>query len=973
MKVYANYVEPERYPDFKKRKFEVVTHSALQNKVQFSSARFFHVDTDMNKFLNIENDIQLYTKNYKIGNCFWINWKAITVANIHELIDRIADKDLYLYGFWGFVPGAKADKQNQQWGEFVIDGELNDYINKKLGNHFFGYELGEHDGRYMGSYAGRKSNTYSGEGRLDQYKNFHRFFSKIGDSLHNKITVLSTLTFMHYHARECNVSFLGCESAQALLNTQMWYAFVRGASKQYGILCFGNVSVWNRWGYKTYESCGGYDVQTAKLKWGVGCGTSLSLMRRIIYSHYMYNCDLIGIEQSQFTDDNTENHIENKKSSNTNIEIYGKLSPIGILQQQVNFFTEENGKPGVMYTPFAILMDSFAGWMPPRSIYSTEIYKVWGNLPYNKGDHQTHVLFEMFFPQYENSGFYHNETGYLTATPYGEICDVLLSDVDINVISRYQTMIVVNGTQLNHELYCKLKRFVSMGGRVILFADTVKKYRSENERFDEAYLSFFGLEALGKNIKLENAEAEYDGNKYSVSSLEVAECTVSDGVVKAECNGMPLIVENSFNMGCVTTVLALDCLEQVDDEPLAVNEIDTNISSPYDFSLFFKTYLADEFNKLVIVRPTNKRLQYIVNVKGENSLRVMVCNNTHIKQNYGFEAGNGTVIKSITRITGDNVVKDAQGYYPEDFECNFTATSGEGEYSLEISDIDIFDIELSSSLSLAEEINPKEPENRVYIRKIGAFSSIEDFVLATPTVKQSFSGVMVEADYFENLDVNFIEKEAAFLKRVGVKIVVDLSPMLNIYPDLSFQGNFHERREESYARLDDILDKIFCYDCEAIIVSSMPMPEGCSELEELKKSMYEVYDYLLNRAETKRIKIIFQNKPIVFSTHEGYDTACRNEEIKLGFNTCGGICTDTDFESIFEAYHIDCLIVSAPERDVFGQYYHSGAPVCGSVAEQEIREIVEVYSLNNDGIIILDAKYADYSQAFADYNLLFGE
>ena len=273
---------------------------------------------------------------------------------------------------------------------------------------------------------------------------------------------------------------------------------------------------------------------------------------------------------------------------------------------------------------------------------------------------------------------------------------------------------------------------------------------------------------------------------------------------------------------------------------------------------------------------------------------------------------------------------------------------------------------------VADESNPKEPESRVYIRKTNGFSSMEDFILATPTFKQSFSGIMVDADYFENLDINFIEKEAAFLKRLGVKIVVDLTPMLNIYPDLSFQGNFHERREESYSRLDDILDKVFSYDCEAIIVSPMPLPEGCSELDDLKKSMYEAYDYLLNRAETKHIKIIFQNKPIVFSTHEGYDTACRNEGIKLGFNTCSGICTNADFESIFEAYHIDCLVVSAPERDVLGQYYYAGMPVRDSFAKQQITEILDVYSSQNDGIIILDAKYADYSEAFADYKLLFG-
>ena len=79
-------------------------------------------------------------------------------------------------------------------------------------------------------------------------------------------------------------------------------AFNRGASKQYGVWWWSNVSVYNRqvatpaehrptltslysWGFKGYPA----DATS---------GTSLSLMRRLMYSQIMYNCIYVSFESA---------------------------------------------------------------------------------------------------------------------------------------------------------------------------------------------------------------------------------------------------------------------------------------------------------------------------------------------------------------------------------------------------------------------------------------------------------------------------------------------------------------------------------------------------------------------------------------------------------------------------------------------------------------------------------------------------
>ena len=65
------------------------------------------------------------------------------------------------------------------------------------------------------------------------------------------MTALSSLTLGHYFLQEGNHVLLGAETAQALPDSQLYYAFIRGAGKQYGVHWFGNASVFNRWGGRT--------------------------------------------------------------------------------------------------------------------------------------------------------------------------------------------------------------------------------------------------------------------------------------------------------------------------------------------------------------------------------------------------------------------------------------------------------------------------------------------------------------------------------------------------------------------------------------------------------------------------------------------------------------------------------------------------------------------------------------------------
>ena len=962
MEVYASYVKPEKYPAFEKRPVKCVTHEAMNNEIQFISARFFTVDTDNNNFVNIENTIDRYTSN-NIGKCFWLNWKTLTVDNIKELIDKIAQHGYWLFGFWGFVPGEQANALLNPWGEFTVSDELNKYLLAKLGDHFLGYEAGEQDGRFIASYASRSVSAPTNNARRKQYEKFYMFLHRIEKNFFNHVTVLGSLPYHHYCARNNSISFLGCASAQALPNSQMWFAFVRGASKQYGLLIFGDVSVWNRWGYKTYRSDKSSLDNDKEI--GMAYGTSLSLMKRLIYTQYMYNCILLGIEQSWFYDDDIENYIENttKKFEQKNI----KLTPVGQLQSSVNTFVKKNGSPGVMYTPVAILADYCSGWLPPRTLFSGKIYQIWGNLPYEDGDYQLHLIFSMLYPGYENSGFFHDETGFLTSTPYGEITDVLLSDAPYEILRQYNVIILTNGITPEYETYSKIKKYVSDGGHIVLFGDTVSHF-SDLRKFDNDFYDFFGLEdAFKEAVNMPRLKTEYNNNLYEDKNIEIFTGNFTGEITASTDNGYPVIVEKSFGAGKVSLITAKNGMEVFSCQPCLLNNPNEFIFSPCAYAEVVKAFLKDIFLQQRILFPDNKALQYIVNISDSSNLTLLVNNNTFLKQR--FDLKSTIPLESVNEKDTNCNLKENTGYYPVKASVNNNIFDGSGEIELEAGDTKLFAVKLSQPIFLKSPSYPQKPCARYYTRIPCCYKTAFDFVLQTPMLQQHFEGIIVDAALIETYNIEFIKKEADLLKTAGLKIIVDLTSLMNHFPDLSFIDSFPVRKKESYNRIDRIIEKSLAYDCFSFLLSFIQNPEGNSDAQMLKSSMSDLISHMSMKIKNSYSRIIVQNSPFVVSAEELYTFLSQSHYSECGYNCSAAISSNISFPAVASNFNIPFLLLCAPYKDNLGQYYHAQLPVCESPFKSEIANIINEYKSVGGDTVLLNADYEDYSQIYADYEI----
>ncbi|MQY80065.1 MAG: hypothetical protein GH151_12875 [Bacteroidetes bacterium] len=380
-----------------------------------------------------------YTRQHALGNIIWPRYTLLYNSDLPDIVKELKNRNLYLFDLWGYVPGSGP---GGYWQQFKVPQKTLDLFKNELGDRWLGMDNGEQDGRYISTFA---LQFYpSGSARERQYLNFQHHFEGLSDRLGNKMATLVSLNYGHYFLKEEVYTLIGAETAQGLPNTQIYYSFIRGAGKQYGVPWFGNASVWNRWGWKNY-------VGNANNNGGDTKGTSLSLLKRLMYNHILYNCVAVGFESS-FFDKNDQ------------------LSPIGEIQQSAYAWVRKHGQPGVMYTPVAIMLDFFSGWTFPRHLYTSNIYRVWGNIPYDRGDYMIDGILNMFYPRYQDASYFHDETGFITPTPYGDVADCILSDSPLWLLNQYPVLILGGKLNGGNALNDKLEAYVEKGGHLIVTA-----------------------------------------------------------------------------------------------------------------------------------------------------------------------------------------------------------------------------------------------------------------------------------------------------------------------------------------------------------------------------------------------------------------------------------------------------------------------------------------------------------------------
>ncbi|NPV47205.1 MAG: hypothetical protein HPY69_09620 [Armatimonadetes bacterium] len=440
---WARPVIPEQHPLFAATEPRPVTRATMGMNLEFTGARdisagamkSFHEDYDFGRVCWPHIGILPQRRNFQTDEQY-----QAALAQMEERLRDVERRGLWLFDIWGYVPFGEAGPTPR------VEPEHHAALLRVFGHRFLGYDNGEQDGRYIGSYADRGSFT----DRRGGWEDFVKWDEGICNDSMNYMNATGSLNYSHYYG-ERGARMLGLETAQGLPSDTLMFAFLRGASKQYGRLTYQATSIWNRFGYNMYherrtEGGGGYGQGPHK-------GCSLSLHKRLFFQSYTGGDSIVGTETAQFTGDQLPNGAQ-------------ELSPLGRQHLEIKEWVEKHPDRGVLFTPVAFMLDFYNGWNMPRHLYRSDKYKIWGKLPYEKEDYAIDQFFRLVWPGYEDCSYLRNERGFITPTPYGDIFDVVTNRCRPDILKQYTTLILLGEVEITPEVAANLEGFVRDGGDV---------------------------------------------------------------------------------------------------------------------------------------------------------------------------------------------------------------------------------------------------------------------------------------------------------------------------------------------------------------------------------------------------------------------------------------------------------------------------------------------------------------------------
>lgn len=883
LRVYSHLLEPREHPDYERRAVKPPDWDTFGRRTQFTTLRGFNVQDD--RIVGYAEELEKFTRTHELGNVIWPSYPILFAKNLGDLAEEIRRRELYLFDIWGYVPGSGP---GGYWQQFVPPTEAFATLESKLGERWLGTDIGEQDGRYIGGYANQM--TPASADRFEQYLNLQRHFERMSDDLGRKHATLVSLNFGHYFLKEGTYTLIGAETAQALPNNQVYYAFIRGAGKQYGVPWFGNASIYNRWGYKVYGSGGrgdGYEFGPTK-------GSSLSLLKRLLYSHILYNSVAVGFENGWFAGE--------------------QLSPIGRIQQAAQRWVKAHGQPGVMHTPVALLLDFQSGWSFPRHLYTDKVYRVWGNLPYAPGDHFTDAVLDLLYPGYANSSYYHDESGFLAPTPYGDIADCLLSDAPTWVLERYAAVVVAGELQGGREVRDKLQAYVERGGQLVITAGNLARLPG-------------GL-----------------GGRTNATRDDVL----------AVGRGQLTLLANPFGVE----------LEQ--STPAIRSENDKPLPKPYRMAAGVRQQLDRLFQAQRLVSVEGEGLSYITCRRAAGELVVGIANNTWREQAFRIVSHRGE-LRSVRELPLDQSEQGAEGYTPEGVDASRLGRNT--DKVIAGGDVRVFAVQVREQgvAEIAHAAPPARPKE--VLLPVGCPASLKAELLARPTFFEHFGGVVVDWRYLHDRETAALRAESGWLKRQGLQVVVDLSSGINLYPGLRLMDNLHADYETSLAVITNVLAKMESLSARDLILTLHRFPENNFTDDQSRTALDATLKTLAGKAAEHQIalhlRLAFGKPPWNLPEAARWLERLGAPNLKLAPSTAllAAAGTPPEEATRWLKDRLGLWLVSGFRKDLAGQLWDAHAPLAGIGDSAAIGRYLTATARVP---ILLDARYADPDAEYLD-------
>ena len=706
-----HYIDVRAYPDYNRRPWPMPGWETFGNQVQLVGDRYVNVK----KTLPGGSTGTVFRPNYDLV-------RGGADETFDDLLARIkaADPKLFVWNLGGYVwthnPGG------------YVKYNFIEKLQSVLGEQFLGCDIGEQDGHYANGYKGITRLT---EDPFEEHLKIHAIQQRVAEDHADKASLLTVMYNWHDMLRDGAVvsAAAECQNRGGVTGTQIQYAFLRGASRQYGVTLSGDLAVFTSW--NNY--------------W-----TSLALRRRVLYSQYQWNTTLLSCEDA-----------------------YGPSPILADFNRWMRGFLKAFPRPGPVQCPVALLTDPFQGWTPSQTHIGQ--FKKHVQMAYGPGDFLTHLLLNTVYPKYYDNGVWKDESRAIVPTPYGDITEVITSDCPSPVLNGYGAVIAASDLPTGGiELRDRLDAYAEAGGRLVVTAANARRLWPE-WKISDAAKSF----PVGSTVTFgKNGGSLVEPLAFAVWRLDPSMIPEAV-VVMTTADGTPLVLKIPRGKGSIILLASPYGLNStpvpVVDRPYPLWRQDLDSApeqvQPYALLEHVHKVVDATLKSQQLFSAGNSQLAHIVNRIGPDAYLVGIYNSQLTRQPFLIESLIGAIV-SQEEIPLDSLANQYP-FLPEGYPGDGKPS---GPSAVAAGDVRFFKVTVSPSANPVKIVSPPvfEAAPRSRFVRMPTLPDLERSLLRWPTFFQHLNGVLLDWSQFRDIDPDALRHDGSrWLNRQKLGFVVD--------------------------------------------------------------------------------------------------------------------------------------------------------------------------------------------------------
>jgi hypothetical protein len=393
---------------------------------------------------------------------------------------------------------------------------------------------------------------------------------------------------------------------------------------------------------------------------------------------------------------------------------------------------------------------------------------------------------------------------------------------------------------------------------------------------------------------------------------------------------------------------------------------DKPLPNPYPMLRHVRTVLASAFQKQKYF-DAGDGLALITCRRGNGDYTLGISNNS-LRELPMRIVSNVGPIKSVEELPLDQSEKQAVGYLPEGFDKAPIGVGGKN--AIAGGDIRIFRVRVGETgvEEMPRTVPPPNPTGRFL--PLRGMRRIEDEILSRPTFFQHFDGVSVDWKYLADRESGALQKEAGWLGLQKVRVLVDLTSGINLFPDLRLVNNIEPEYRRSMDLIRSVAAKMQAIGAHDLLLSlhkpvenNITLPDTWKEFE---SSLREICRDAESRGITVYLRIAPGNKlPADLDEALRFIERVGARNLRLAPSTALLLESRADSQHLAAKLkgHVGLWLLNTPATDVAGRLWNGYGPVAGSGREKELTALLEI----EPGMpMLVDVAYSSQDQEYAD-------